>query len=67
MAATRPFPCRVASPAFAPTPPPRLWPNLPAETQVQLAKLLAQLLRRLPPTRRPVIEESPREDRLEQS
>jgi hypothetical protein len=69
MTATRPFPRRVASPAFAPTPtkPPRLWPNLPAATQVQLAQLLAQLLRRQPPTRSPAIEESPRDDRLEQS
>jgi hypothetical protein len=27
--------------------PPRLWPNLPAATQVQVAQLVAELLRRM--------------------
>lgn len=67
MTARRPFPRRVASPAPTPTKPPRLWPKLPAETQVQLAQLLAQLLRRLQPTSSPVIEESPRADRVERT
>jgi hypothetical protein len=32
--------------------PPRPWPNLPAATQAQVARLLADLLRRLPPSGR---------------
>ena len=50
MATTRPLPRRVASPAFMTTPahPPRPWPNLPAETQAQIAHVLAALLRRMP-------------------
>ena len=50
MATTRPLPRRVASPAFMTTPahPPRPWPNLPAETQAQIALVLAALLRRMP-------------------
>jgi hypothetical protein len=47
--AIRPFPRRVASPAstLVPAVPPRLWPNLPAATQVQVAQLVAKLLRRM--------------------
>ena len=36
--------------------PPRPWPSLPAETQTQMAQLLAELLRRMHP--RPPIRES---------
>jgi hypothetical protein len=68
MATTRPLPRRVASPASTPTParPPRPWPNLPAETQAQIAHVLAALLRRMQ-ANSPAIEESPRADRLERS
>jgi hypothetical protein len=68
MATTRPLPRRVASPASTPTPahPPRPWPNLPAETQAQIAHVLAALLRRMP-ANSPAIEESPHADRLERS
>src|SRR3954469_16587060 len=68
MATTRPLPRRVAAPAFMTTParPPRPWPNLPAETQAQIAHVLAALLRRMP-ANSPAIEESPRADRLERS
>ena len=68
MAPTRPFPRRVASPAPTPSPasPPRLWPNLPAETQAQIAHVLAELLRRMQ-ANSPRIEESPRADRFERS
>ena len=68
MAPTRPFLRRVASPASTPIPagPPRLWPNLPVETQAQIAHVLAALLRRMP-ANSPAIEESPRADRLERS
>jgi len=68
MATTRPLPRRVASPAFMTTParPPRPWPNLPAETQAQIAHVLAALLRRMQ-ANSPAIEESPRADRLERS
>jgi len=67
MATTRPIPRRVASPASTPTPahPPRPWPNLPAETQAQIAHVLAALLRRMQADS--AIEESPRADRLERS
>jgi hypothetical protein len=67
MATTRPIPRRVASPAFMTTPahPPRPWPNLPAETQAQIAHVLAALLRRMQADS--AIEESPRADRLERS
>src|SRR4051794_25798220 len=67
MATTRPLPRRVASPAFMTTPahPPRPWPNLPAETQAQIAHVLAALLRRMPANS--AIEESPRADGLERS
>ena len=67
MATTRPIPRRVASPASIPTPArlPRPWPNLPAETQAQIAHVLAALLRRMQANS--AIEESPRADRLERS
>ena len=29
--------------------PPRLWPNLSAETQVQIARIVAELMRRMGP------------------
>ena len=68
MAPTRPFLRRVASPASTPIPasPPRLWPNLPVETQAQIAQVLAELLRRMQ-ANSPMIEESPRADRFERS
>ena len=68
MATTRPIPRRVASPASTSIPagPPRLWPNLPAETQAQIAQVLAELLRRIQ-ANSPMIEESPRADRFERS
>ncbi len=68
MATPRPIPRRVASPASTPIPasPPRLWPNLPAETQAQIAQVLAELLRRRQ-ANSPRIEESPRADRFERS
>lgn len=67
MATTRPIPRRVAFPAFMATPahPPRPWPNLPAETQAQIAHVLAALLRRMQADS--AIEECPRADRLERS
>jgi hypothetical protein len=36
-------------PPRAAIPPSRLWPNLPVESQAQIARLLADLLRRLAP------------------
>ena len=68
MAPTRPFPRRVASPASTsiPASPPRPWPNLPADTQAQIAQVLAELLRRIQ-ANSPMIEESPRADRFERS
>ena len=68
MATTRPIPRRVASPAFITTPahPPRPWPNLPADTQAQVAHVLAALLQRMQ-ANSPMIEESPRADRVERS
>ena len=49
---------RVASPPSIPTAkidrvpvaPPYLWPNLSPETQTQIARILAELLRRMLPT-----------------
>jgi hypothetical protein len=68
MATTRPIPRRVASPAFITTPahPPRPWPNLPADTQAQVAHVLAALLQRMQANSL-MIEESPRADRVERS
>jgi hypothetical protein len=53
-------------PIPVPTPPhpPRLWPNLNAETQLQVAQLLATLLRRLQPD---PVEESRRADRRDRA
>ena len=52
---------RVASPPLSPAvritrlpaAPPRLWPDLSPETQTQIARILADLLRRMLPTRVP--------------
>jgi hypothetical protein len=53
------FPRRVASPALirAPSAPSRIWPNLAAPTQVQVAQLLAALLGRMD-SRKAMMEES---------
>lgn len=60
----RSLPHRMASPASAPARPPRLWPNLPAETRARIAGLLAELLRRRPSVEEPAaIEENGRADR----
>jgi hypothetical protein len=40
-------PHRLSNPLRVASPPLRPWPNLPAETQAQVARLLADLLRRL--------------------
>ncbi len=68
MTTRHPLPRRLASLDRGPTPtrPPRLWPNLPAETQAQVAHVLAALLQRMQASC-PVIEESPRADRLNRS
>jgi hypothetical protein len=47
--------------------PPRLWPSLTAETQVQVAQLLATLLRRLQTDRPAPVEESRRADRRDRA
>ncbi len=52
-----PNPPRAASPPFRP------WPNLPAATQAQVARLLADLLRRLSPSHQAT--ESARAERRE--
>ena len=44
---------------------PRLWPNLTAETQRQVAQLLATLLRRSQPDRPAPVEEAPKGPKLE--
>jgi hypothetical protein len=42
------FPGRVASQSPPiPARSPRLWPNLPAETQMQIAQIIAALMRRM--------------------
>jgi len=43
------MPQRLSNRPLPASPPLRLWPNLPAATQAQVAQLLADLLRRLPP------------------
>ncbi len=65
MTTRHPFPRRRASPDPGPTPTrlARLWPNLPAETQTQIARLLAAMLRRIPAARGTTTQESPRADR----
>jgi hypothetical protein len=65
--------CRVASPPLSPAvkiPPlpaatPRPWPDLLPETQIQIARILAGLLRRMLPTRVPLETETARADRSE--
>jgi|GraSoi2013_115cm_1033766.scaffolds.fasta_scaffold445949_1 hypothetical protein len=42
------LPGRVASPSPPiPARSPRLWPNLPAEAQMQIAQIIAELMRRM--------------------
>ena len=69
-----PFPRRrVASPPLSPAitnsrPPaasPRPWPDLSAETQIQIARILAGLLRRMLPGGMPSTTEMTRADRRE--
>ena len=36
---------------------PRLWPNLPVTAQIQMARQLAQMLRRMKPPRSPLTKE----------
>jgi hypothetical protein len=43
--------------------PPRLWPNLSPETQTQIARTLAELMRRIQPPRRGRAREIGRADR----
>jgi hypothetical protein len=72
--ATQALPRRVASPP--PSIPagsshrlatglPRPWPNLSAETQTQIARMLAELMRRMRPPRRGRGREIARADRSE--
>ena len=58
------FPHRVASPALirASTKPPRVWSSLDAQTQVQVAQVLAALMRRMT-SGTSVTEERPNADR----
>jgi hypothetical protein len=58
--AAQALPRRVASPPLStragasrqlPAAPPRLWPDLSAETQTQIARTLAELMRRIHPPR----------------
>jgi hypothetical protein len=58
--AAQALPRRVASPPLSipagasrqlPMAPPRLWPNLSVETQTQIARTLAELMRRIQPPR----------------
>ncbi len=42
------MPHRLSNPPHTASPPLRPWPNLPAAAQAQVARLLADLLRRLP-------------------
>jgi hypothetical protein len=62
---------RVASPPsipaakinWVPAAPPYLWPNLSPETQTQIARILAELLRRMLPTDVAPAREMSRADR----
>lgn len=45
--------------------PPRLWPNLSAETQMQIARMLAELMRRMQAIEGAAGRESARADRRE--
>ena len=58
------FPHRVASPALIkpPSTPPRVWSGLGAQTQVQVAQVLAALMRRMTSVTT-VTEERPHADR----
>ena len=64
---------RVASPPLSPAvrnnhlpaAPPRPWPDLSPETQIQIAQILAGLLRRMLPARVPLGTETVRADRRE--
>ncbi|HYU69508.1 MAG TPA: hypothetical protein VEL09_09285 [Burkholderiales bacterium] len=64
---------RVASPPLSPAvkinqlpaATPRPWPDLLPETQIQIARILAGLLRRMLPTRVPLETEMARADRSE--
>jgi hypothetical protein len=64
---------RVASPRLSPAvrnnrlpaAPPRPWPDLSPETQIQIAWILAGLLRRMLPARVPLGTETARADRRE--
>jgi hypothetical protein len=60
------LPGRVASlsPLF-PARPPRVWPNLSAEAQMQIAQIIAALMRRMQATRGRPGREVARADRLE--
>ena len=55
-----PRPLQVAPPASRQL---RPWPNLPSETQTQIAQLLGELLRRMEPREGPVRETSGAERR----
>jgi hypothetical protein len=46
--------------------PPRLWPNLPAETQMQIAQMVAALMRRMQAIHGTPGREMARADRLKQ-
>jgi hypothetical protein len=56
-------PSRPPRPGSLDPAPPRLWPNLPAATQAQIAQLLAALLRRPQPDRHAAVAENRRADR----
>ena len=68
------FPSRVASPP-QPLPacrsgrpagiPPRLWPNLSGETQMQIARMVAELMRRMQAIEGAPVGETARADRRE--
>jgi hypothetical protein len=68
------FPSRVASPP-QPLPawrsgrpagiPPRLWPNLSGETQMQIARMVAELMRRMQAIEGAPVRETARADRRE--
>lgn len=45
--------------------PPRLWPNLSAETQMQIARMVAELMRRMQAIEGAPVGETARADRRE--
>ena len=69
MPAIPPYLPRTSSRAPAPAParPPRLSANIPVETQGHIPRLLADLLRLLQPSCRPLSKESRRADRIDRS